>query len=196
MEKDIVNVSSIMELSTRTIAKIMVRADIGCALCGWKNAKCDIHHIKDVSFGGTNDMTNLIYVCPNHHREIHEKRDKCTKFSNEELSNCNLQIQLPNWKSLYNPRSNHNKPKNLICKRVECSNKIQSKSTKYCCMECFNKDSKLNVIPIQELVNILNENNFNLEKTGRVVGVTGASIKKFCKKHNIDYKKNKYKRFK
>lgn len=187
-----------MELSTRTITKIMARSNLGCALCGWKNAKCDIHHIKDVAFGGTNDMTNLIYVCPNHHREIHEHRDKCTEFSNESLTKCSLQIQLPNWKTLYNPRSNHNKPKiakfNIICKRDGCNNKIQSRSTKYCCMECYNKDSKLNIIPMQELSKILIENNFNLEKTGRIVGVSGAAIKKFCKKHGIDFKRNKFKK--
>lgn len=182
-----------MELSTRTISKIMSRAKLGCVLCGWNNAKCDIHHIKDISFGGTNDMTNLIYVCPNHHREIHQKRDKHNDYSVETLSKNNLLIQFPNWKSYYNPRSDHERV-SLPCGREGCLNRIQSKSNKYCCMECYNKDSKLNTLPMEEFIKILNANNFNLEKTGRMVGVSGSAIRKYCKKHNIDCKKSKFER--
>lgn len=44
-----------------------------CQICGWAEATRDIHHIIPVSKGGTNDLKNLIVVCPNHHRMIHSK---------------------------------------------------------------------------------------------------------------------------
>ena len=42
-----------------------------CEICGWKNTVRDLHHIVEVSEGGTNELNNLISVCPNYHREIH-----------------------------------------------------------------------------------------------------------------------------
>jgi predicted restriction endonuclease len=42
-----------------------------CEICGWKEATRDIHHILPVSEGGTNELSNLIVLCPNHHRMIH-----------------------------------------------------------------------------------------------------------------------------
>ena len=39
------NPDSIMELSKRTISKILHRSGVGCAICGWNESTCDIHHI-------------------------------------------------------------------------------------------------------------------------------------------------------
>lgn len=38
-------IKSILDVSKRTISKILKRLDIGCCICGWKEASCDIHHI-------------------------------------------------------------------------------------------------------------------------------------------------------
>ena len=40
----------------------------GCEICNWKKASCDIHHMTPISKGGTNRLSNLITLCPNHHR--------------------------------------------------------------------------------------------------------------------------------
>lgn len=40
-----------------------------CAMCGWKESICDIHHIS---------TTEIIVLCPNHHRILHRGR-KITK---------------------------------------------------------------------------------------------------------------------
>jgi hypothetical protein len=42
-----------------------------CELCGWKEASRDIHHIIPIAKNGTNDTTNLVTLCPNHHRMAH-----------------------------------------------------------------------------------------------------------------------------
>jgi DNA-directed RNA polymerase subunit RPC12/RpoP len=89
---------SLMDLSSRTISKIFKRAKIGCAICGWNESIGDVHHIVEKSNGGTNEISNLIYVCPNHHRIIHSEK----KYERETLSSKSLLIQLPNWKDFYN----------------------------------------------------------------------------------------------
>ncbi len=47
------------------------RGDI-CQVCGWDEARCDVHHIVEWSEGGTDEPDNLIVLCPNHHRLVHE----------------------------------------------------------------------------------------------------------------------------
>lgn len=38
-----------------------------CLICGW-DTFVDVHHINPKRHNGTNDLTNLIGLCPNHHR--------------------------------------------------------------------------------------------------------------------------------
>lgn len=45
--------------------------DIPCEICSWKETTRDLHHIVEVSNGGTNSLKNIICVCPNCHRMIH-----------------------------------------------------------------------------------------------------------------------------
>jgi hypothetical protein len=61
----------LMDLSGRTISKIISRAKLKCSICGWDETIGDIHHIIHKKDGGTDHPSNLIYVCPNHHRVIH-----------------------------------------------------------------------------------------------------------------------------
>jgi hypothetical protein len=39
-----------------------------CALCGWDQAPCDVCHIIARKDGGTDDIDNVVMLCPNHHR--------------------------------------------------------------------------------------------------------------------------------
>ena len=64
---------SILELSKRTVSKVIARMSLPCSCCGiyvpgiiW-----DIHHIKPKAKGGTDEMSNLTYICPNCHRICH-----------------------------------------------------------------------------------------------------------------------------
>lgn len=62
---------SILEYAGRTTGKILKRLGIGCSRCGWNEAPCDIHHIHPRAKGGTDDHSNLTYLCPNCHRLAH-----------------------------------------------------------------------------------------------------------------------------
>lgn len=44
-----------------------------CEICGWSEARCDVHHRVPRSQGGKHTRANAIVVCPNHHRIAHEK---------------------------------------------------------------------------------------------------------------------------
>lgn len=93
------NLISILDCSKRTISKILKRSNKGCAICGWNESTCDIHHIIPKSVGGTNDNSNLILVCPNCHRVIHTTN----KYDNDFLIQRNLINTFDNWKEFYHP---------------------------------------------------------------------------------------------
>lgn len=42
--------------------------ELPCTICGWNETIRDVHHIIPVSKGGKNELSNLITLCPNHHR--------------------------------------------------------------------------------------------------------------------------------
>lgn len=93
---------TLMDLSSRTVRKILERADLGCAICNWKESSCDVHHIIPRSKGGTDDLTNLILICPNDHRLIHNNN----KYELAFLQSKSFAHILPNWKDFYSPNPN------------------------------------------------------------------------------------------
>jgi len=95
--KDLNDVDNILQCSSRTISKLMKRAKIKCPLCGWDKASLDLHHIINKKNGGSNDNSNLVPLCPNCHRMVHEG-----KYKNELLIKFNLEIIFSNWKDFYN----------------------------------------------------------------------------------------------
>lgn len=77
---------SILDVSKRTVTKILRRLDCGCSICGWKEATCDIHHIKPKKDGGSDMNDNLCILCPNCHRKVHDfKIDSNTLISIDEF---------------------------------------------------------------------------------------------------------------
>ena len=43
-----------------------------CEVCGWAEARCDVHHRHLKSKGGPHTIANAVVLCPNHHRLRHE----------------------------------------------------------------------------------------------------------------------------
>ena len=71
-----------------------MRMGLGCSICGWNKCVCDLHHIVPKSEEGTDDHSNLTYVCPNCHRMIHNNKiDKIVTLE-EQIGNA--------WKDYYN----------------------------------------------------------------------------------------------
>ena len=64
-----------------------------------KGIMFDIHHIIPKSKGGTNDMSNLTYICPNCHRIAHTDLNLLTKpliSLEQQLKECGK-----DWKDYY-----------------------------------------------------------------------------------------------
>lgn len=76
---------SILDMSPRTVSKLLRRMKISCCICSWNEATCDIHHIIPKKDGGTNDDTNLTILCPNHHRMIHDGKELPIKTVSEHI---------------------------------------------------------------------------------------------------------------
>ena len=57
----------------RQSTEIKCLQSLPCEICGWKEATRDIHHIINVKDNGTDDLSNLVALCPNHHRMAHRK---------------------------------------------------------------------------------------------------------------------------
>ena len=89
------NINSILELSSRTVVKILQRLKLGCLICGWNESNCDIHHINGKKVKNCDGHWNLTYICPNCHRLVHtHKIDKSSLISLDKI--------LPNnWKDFY-----------------------------------------------------------------------------------------------
>lgn len=68
-----IELTSILDMSNRTTMKILRRMKLPCFTCNWyhEGVVGDVHHIIPRKNGGTNENTNLTYICPNCHRLAH-----------------------------------------------------------------------------------------------------------------------------
>ncbi|HRV32245.1 MAG TPA: HNH endonuclease [Candidatus Paceibacterota bacterium] len=80
------HITTLYDLSKRTISKILKRMKLPCSKCGWyvEGVVGDIHHILERKNGGTDEHNNLTYVCPNCHRLIHTNKIKISELVNLE----------------------------------------------------------------------------------------------------------------
>jgi len=46
------------------------RGELKCAVCGAESG-LELHHILPLSMGGDNDIGNMMVLCTDHHKEIH-----------------------------------------------------------------------------------------------------------------------------
>lgn len=85
-----------MIVSLSLLKRIVKQHHIACSICGWNEGVVDIHHLKR----GDDEVENLVAVCPNCHRKLHE--DKKKKLIIEIKLNDTLKYILPYYK--YNKR--------------------------------------------------------------------------------------------
>lgn len=80
---------------------LLIASKHQCSIC--QSTTVDVHHIIAVSDGGTNDLENLMVVCPNHHREFHQGKlsiDQMKVYRTQWLQQCRvfLEVGIPNEK--------------------------------------------------------------------------------------------------
>lgn len=90
-------IASLRDLSSRTVSKVLRRMNLPCSFCGWHvdGVICDIHHIIERKKGGSDDHSNLTYICPNCHRLAHSG-----KIRSEDLINLDSYIG-EKWREHY-----------------------------------------------------------------------------------------------
>ena len=96
--------TSLFDLSTRTLCKILRRLEIGCSRCGWSEAAGDIHHIGGRKIPDANNHRNLTYLCPNCHRLAHSG-----KIKQDDLISLETQVG-DRWKDFYFPEKSGMSP--------------------------------------------------------------------------------------
>ena len=153
----------------RTHYKAGNYSEYKCAICGlgplWKEKPLTM--ILDHIDGDhhNNTLDNLRWVCPN----------------------CNQQL----------PTTNRRKPvekkKKVIHRCIDCGVPIYYKSLR--CTDCYIKYRKENTdIPSKEIIyNLLLSKSF--EEIGRIYGVTGNAVKKWCRKYDLPFMYNDVKAF-
>lgn len=67
-------------------------AELPCEICGWQEASRDIHHIYPRSAGGKSIAENMVTLCPNHHRLVHEGIISTAQIEEIVLGRSELQI--------------------------------------------------------------------------------------------------------
>ena len=77
---------------------ILIASKHQCSICQEK--VIDVHHIIKREKGGSNDLDNLMVVCPNHHREYHQGKftiDQMKTYRTQWIQKCNifLNVGLP-----------------------------------------------------------------------------------------------------
>lgn len=68
--------TSLLEVSSRTVRKVLTRLKVGCSRCSWSEGISDIHHIRGRKIPDANNHNNLTLICPNCHRLVHERKVK------------------------------------------------------------------------------------------------------------------------
>lgn len=184
------NDSDLAGMSSRTFTKIMLNAKLSCAMCGWDECKCDVHHIIPKSEGGLDNLDNLINICPNCHRKAHNNL-----YSREEL----LEKSMKNFEIANYYDTKRSKRKNklqldsdaLSEEEYEYFAKSTGKeiSSKYGISESdvwkikkkifgFTKIRKFNV-PKEQLKELID--NYPMTSIGKMFGVSDNAVRKRAK---------------
>lgn len=155
-----------------------------------KPIKLELHHIN----GDHNDnrLENLQVLCPNCHSYTDTYR--ASNKNRYEVKNEVKYIELTEEE--YIEHQNKQKSKSIF-EKIEkpkrycevCGKELTNKQTKFCSYECSTKAQTKR--PNENVLRkIMEENNYNQTKVGKLFNVSPNAVKKWCKHYNIQYKKN------
>jgi len=74
---------------------LLIASKHQCSIC--QANTIDVHHIIAVEDGGTNDLENLMVVCPNHHRQYHQGKfteDQMRTYRTQWLQKCSVFLEI------------------------------------------------------------------------------------------------------
>lgn len=74
---------------------LLIASKHQCSIC--QAHTIEVHHIIAVSDGGTNDLENLMVICPNHHTEYHQGRftiDQMRTYRTQWLQKCKVFLEV------------------------------------------------------------------------------------------------------
>ena len=149
-----------------------------CGLTEWLGLpiKLELHHVNADKFD--NRLENLQVLCPNCHSYTEHYRGT-NKIRYDDISK----------KAKFELIDAEQKPKKVKAEKVKkycqiCGKELTNKQTKYCSTDCLNK-SQTKRPEYDELLSVLQSNDFNLTKTSKIYNVTANAVKKWCKIYNI-----------
>ena len=159
-----------------------------CEKCGNINwcggpIPLELHHINGNHYD--NRLENLILLCPNCH-SLEHVNFKQTRYNLEvkgvsEIILAEIQKEKVKEKKDKPKIIKNEKPKRFC---LTCGKELTNSQTKYCSQECATK-SYTKRIDKEELIKVLEENNYNLTQVGKLYNVSANAIKKWCKHYNI-----------
>lgn len=184
-----------LDLSTRTIQKIVKRAGLNCSICGWDEDSLDIHHIQLRSKGGTNELSNLVCLCPNCHRKAHSRKISIDRLQQVSMKDFD-------WQRYYRTsRVAHVNVELFIDMALKIKPKELSKffniplKAVYVLLE----KHKISVMPRDRKFDVSKEEletliaNNPLTRIGKMFGVSDNAIRKRCMKLGIELRSKRSK---
>lgn len=174
-------------LSSRTKQKIIRRAGIGCALCGWNEAPVDLHHIVEKQNGGLDVLSNLIPLCPNCHRCVHHGNDDF--ITEEEMKSKSLESF--DWTAHYNPgkrwtgQTGEFSSREIECECCGKSATVRSPTARFCSSACYSKTVRKVVDrpSKEELIELIERHTW--VDIGKQYGVSDNAVRKWAKAYGI-----------
>lgn len=160
-----------------------------CQCCGYDKCEeaLEVHHLnpdeKELTFSSSynqswdvlaKELENCVLLCANCHRELHYGLIKVDKPSFDSNRNAEITNNLIDFKT---------KKKNY-CK--ECGKEIDVKAE--LCVDCYRALQRKGRPEPEELMRLIAKLGF--EEVGRLYGVTGNSVKKWCKTYGLPYLKS------
>ena len=177
-------IKDFFSLSTRTRTKILDRMKMCCSLCGWSQSTVDLHHIKPRKNGGPDTMDNITPICPNCHRMVHNgliESDILLSFTD---------LYGDDWKSMYLSSgriqgfsSSVKKESVKICEFCNKEFKSNSKTQKYCSIQCCNASRK-KVISKEELIAAIEKYSYK-KIICKKLGISYKSLLAYLREYNL-----------